>query len=218
MANAISLVIWDWNGTLLDDVQACLNVANGMLAARGMRLVPGIDAYRAIFRFPVVDYYRDMGYTFEEESFEAVSVDFVARYKEELKRCSLMPGAETTLRAIANAGIPQTVLSATGEDRLSGEIASFGLRPYFETVIGLKDNLAAGKAEQGLAYVREKGIDPARVLFIGDTDHDAEVARTIGCRCILIPNGHQPAEKLAALGVPMIGSLPELIPLLGIKA
>lgn len=212
-----SLLIWDWNGTLLDDVEACLNVANAMLAARGMRLIPDLAAYRSIFRFPVIGYYRDMGYTFEDESFEEVSVDFVARYKKELARCTLMPGAEEVVGKIAAAGIPQTVLSATGEDRLADEIRSFGLLDAFETVLGLNDNLAFGKAERGRAYVREKGIDPDRVLFIGDTDHDAEVAQAIGCRCVLIPNGHQPKEKLAALGVPLIGSLKELPALIGIE-
>lgn len=217
MKNKTSLLIWDWNGTLLDDVEACLNVANRMLKKRGMKPIPGLEAYRSIFRFPVIGYYRDMGYTFEDESFEAVSADFIACYKEEFKRCGLMPGAEETLRKIAAAGIPQTILSATGEDRLANEIASYGLLGYFETILGLTDDLAFGKAERGRGYVRSKGIDPNRVLFIGDTDHDAEVAGSIGCRYVLIPNGHQPEAKLRSLGVPVIGSVGELPAFLGLE-
>ena len=51
-------VIWDWNGTLLDDLQLCLRLLNEMLEEDGCPNRYDLAAYREIFGFPVVDYYR----------------------------------------------------------------------------------------------------------------------------------------------------------------
>ena len=66
------LLIWDWNGTLLDDTAYCFDITNAMRRERGMAPLQDLDTYRGLFSFPVIDYYRDMGYTFETESYEAI--------------------------------------------------------------------------------------------------------------------------------------------------
>ena len=63
------LVIWDWNGTLLDDTELCYRIANEMRIERGMTPMLGIEEYREFFTFPVIDYYKRMGYTFDTEPF-----------------------------------------------------------------------------------------------------------------------------------------------------
>ena len=83
-------MIWDWNGTLLDDTVMCYQIANEMRQERGMALMCGVEEYRTYFTFPVIDYYRRMGYTFETEPFENISRQFVAMYAERFPVCEVL--------------------------------------------------------------------------------------------------------------------------------
>ena len=204
------LVIWDWNGTLLDDTEMCYQIANEMRQERGMALMCGVEEYRTYFTFPVIDYYRRMGYTFETEPFENISRQFVAMYAERFPVCPLQPCAEDTLSAVLKTGARQVLLSATGQEKLDEQVAHFGLNRYFERVIGNSNNLAHGKADYAVDFLRESGVSPVRALFIGDTDHDFEIASSIGCGCALLTAGHQTQAHLATLGAPLVESLCEV--------
>ena len=205
-----ALVIWDWNGTLLDDTRQCYEIENAMRTRRGMPPFSGMEEYRWLFRFPVIEFYKDMGYTFETESYEAISEEFVRLYTEIVYDCPLQPGSRETLETLRCRGIPQALLSATSQARLEQQVRRFGLDHYFEAVLGQKDDLAHGKAERGRRYLESSGVDPAQVLFIGDTDHDYAVASAMGCRVALLSAGHQPRAVLERCGVPVIDSLAEL--------
>ena len=209
-----SLVIWDWNGTLLDDTALCYSIANHMRQERGMPPLADIETYRGLFRFPVIEYYRDMGYTFETESYEDISVEFVSEYARRLSECALQPHALTTLSAVRASGRRQVLLSATGADRLAAQAAQFGVDGLFDDIVGAENNLAGGKAAQACALIADCGVQPDEVLFVGDTDHDYQVSRAAGCRCLLLTCGHQPAERLAALCAPLIDDLSAVLPAL----
>ncbi|MCE5188016.1 MAG: HAD hydrolase-like protein [Eubacteriales bacterium] len=213
-ARTFDLVIWDWNGTLLDDTVLCYCIADEMRVERGMQRMRGIEEYRANFTFPVIEYYKTMGYTFETESFEDISRQFVARYAEHFPTCSLQPCAEETLAAVLQCGARQVLLSATGQEKLNEQVAFFRLNRYFDRVIGGENNLAHGKAGYATDFLRESGVEPARALFVGDTDHDFEIASAIGCGSALLVSGHQSREHLASLGARLIESLCEVPALL----
>ena len=211
MQYPVKRVIWDWNGTLLDDTRLCYEIANRMRAERGMPLMRSEDEYRAAFGFPVIDYYRRMGYTFEQESYEDISVEFVGLFAENLMTCSLQPHAAEVLAKIQRQGVPQTLLSATGADRLSAQAEAFSVAQYFDSIIGGENNLAHGKAEQARAFLEKSGVHPKEALFIGDTDHDYEVSAAVGCRCVLLTRGHHTRAHLSGLGVPLIDDLSEVL-------
>ena len=63
-------VIWDFNGTVLSDMQVGIDSVNAMLAERGLPTLTGLDAYRETFDFPVEDYYRRLGFDFEKEDYK----------------------------------------------------------------------------------------------------------------------------------------------------
>ncbi len=208
------LVIWDWNGTLLDDTDMCYRIANEMRQERGMNLMQGVEEYRTYFTFPVVDYYRRMGYTFETEPFENISRQFVAMYAERFPACALQPCAQIALSAVLKTGARQVLLSATGQEKLDEQVAHFQLNDYFERVIGNSNNLAHGKADYAKEFLLESGVAPARALFVGDTDHDFEIASSIGCGCALLTAGHQTKKHLSTLGAQLVDSLCEVPELL----
>jgi len=208
------LVIWDWNGTLLDDTELCYRIANEMRFERGMEYMRDIEEYRSHFTFPVIEYYKRMGYSFEAEPFEEISKQFVAMYAERFPACTLQPCAEETLSVVLARGARQVLLSATGQDKLDEQVRHFGLNRYFDRVIGGQNNLAHGKADYAVDFLRESGVAPARALFVGDTDHDFEIATSIGCAAALLIPGHQSREHLLTLGARLIESLCEIPALL----
>lgn len=191
------LIIWDWNGTILDDTQATYEIANVMLTERGISPLDGLAAYRAVFGFPIRDYYQKIGYTFEKESYESVADEFVILYAEAFKTCPLMQGALRTLGTLKEAGYRQVLLSATKQSQLIDQVARFPeLSPYFSDILGIQDHYAFSKAHLAADFISSCGLKPEETLFIGDTDHDCEVASAVGAPCLLIAKGHQSRARL----------------------
>ncbi len=200
-------VVWDWNGTLLDDADLCVESMNRVLE---IYRLPPLDAerYRALFRFPVVEYYRALGFDFDRHPFERVGLEFMDHYELRRTRCGLRSGAREALLSVQSAGIPQYVLSAYQERRLQSLLEHHGLSVFFDGVAGGGDDFAHGKIERALAWKSTWTSSPGgRVLLVGDTDHDAEVAQAMGADCWLIAGGHQSPGRLRATGVPCYDDL-----------
>lgn len=201
-------IIWDWNGTLLDDVELALEVANGMLARRGLPVMD-LERYRAIFDFPVERYYRAAGFDFDREPFSVLADEFISEYKRRVGEAALHGEVPRVLSRIAEAGPSQAVLSASRQQSLEEAVARFGVLKHFEALQGLSDHFAVSKAEVGRRLVERLGLSGDRTVMVGDTTHDAEVAADMGVHCVLIARGHQSAERLQDCGVPVYRTLSE---------
>jgi len=204
-----SHIIWDWNGTLLNDAWLCVDVMNGMLQERNLRLLT-LDDYRSVFDFPVKDYYVKIGFDFNKEAFEKVGMEFMIRYNLRQKESSLHPEVVDVLKAFKDKGYRQFILSAREQNELIREIHELGVFHYFDHICGLDDHYAHGKTDVGLEMVRKLNLPTDQLIFIGDTLHDAEVAAEIAIECALIPNGHNSRERLEASNLPIISSLKDL--------
>jgi phosphoglycolate phosphatase len=204
-----SHIVWDWNGTLLDDNWLCVEVMNTMLNKRDLPLLT-LKMYRDIFNFPVKDYYEKLGFNFQKESFEVVSMEFMDSYNLRQKECLLQEDAEYSLKMISTAGYYQSVLSAREQNELRQEISDRKISGFFEFVDGLDDHYAHGKTDVGFRLLKELDVDKGKILFIGDTCHDAEVAKELEIDCILIPNGHHSEDRLAKTGFPIVRTLNKL--------
>lgn len=200
-------VIWDWNGTLLDDVKDCLAVMDGMLIRRGLPPIGDVERYRDIFTFPVRDYYALAGLDLEKEPFEGPAEEFMEGYRRRSADCGLMEGAAETLDALDGLGAVQVLASASRQDDLERQVAEQGLADRFRAVLGMADDLGGGKAGLAARYLAEEGVDPVDVVFVGDTVHDWEQARELGCKCVLIANGHQSGSRLAATGAAVLDDI-----------
>lgn len=207
------LVIWDWNGTLLNDTAASVEAMNRMLVRRGMTALT-VERYRALFGFPVQDYYLDLGFDFNHESFASLSVEFIDNYRELQATAHLHEGAVELLRAFRHKGVRQIILSAMERNTLRDDVEARGIEGYFEVILGVGDHYASGKKEIALNYLSTSGGNPDDIVLIGDTRHDFEVAESIGCACILVAQGHHPFEKLAGTGALVQKNLAEVLNLL----
>ncbi len=192
-------VIWDFNGTLIDDLDHVVHSVNVQLAKRELPILT-LVAYREVFSFPVEDYYRRVGFDLETESMADLSADFFATYSPGLKNCSLHDGVIETLQRFKSIKLRQFVLSAMEEEMLGSMIEHLGIGGYFEGVYGLAHLEGDSKFSRGHDLLRDFGIDPSTALLIGDTDHDAEVAEKLGTAAALVACGHQSEERLRAAG------------------
>ena len=195
MINNYKHVIWDWNGTLLNDVDFCRRIINRILVENNLPDL-SLKKYREIFTFPVQNYYQAAGLDFSKISFEVLGKDFIDEYEEKKLSCSLFENAVDVLSGIHKKGIGQSVLSAYLHDNLVSILDHYNLTKYFDNVIGLDNIYAGSKTHLGLSLVEQLNLPKKQILFIGDTLHDAEVAEAMGVHSILIANGHQVKEKL----------------------
>ncbi len=203
-------VIWDWNGTLFDDVELCANIMNKLLEEVNLPKI-SVNEYRDVFTFPVIDYYRALGHDVGPENWEKISHQFISEYEAGKYQYGIYADAEDVLKKIQGYGITQSILSAYKQDTLDELVAHFNLNKYFVRLVGLNNIYAAGKLDNGLKWIKELGFVKGEVLLVGDTLHDCEVAKAIGADSVLLSLGHQSREKLNGCNIPIIDNLSELI-------
>ncbi|MCB0913003.1 MAG: HAD family hydrolase [Propionibacteriaceae bacterium] len=201
-------VVWDWNGTLFDDVACCVGVVNRLLDEYGLPAVDGIRGYQAVFRFPIIDYYADLGFdTSPDGNFTAAAHRYLELYAAASAGCRLHDGALAVLRALHATGAKQVVISASEQQNLLAQLGPFGLDAWIEGAHGIEDVYAASKEGLARRWLAESGADPADVWFVGDSEHDYEIAHALGARCVLFSGGHHGRAHLAGLGAPVVDDL-----------
>lgn len=213
--NQFSHIIWDWNGTLLDDVHCCIDCVNQMLAKRGLKTIANLEEYHAVFTFPVRDYYQKLGFDFDQESFEQLSVEYMDLYVQKARsECRLHHKTEAVLSCLAQSGIHQVVLSASKLDILKEQIRLFPACNVFDEILGIDNIYAKGKIEIAVDYIDRAAVQKA--LLVGDTLHDYEVACAIGAECVLIANGHHNKTALRQTGAAVLDCISLLPGLIGL--
>ncbi|MBK7104870.1 MAG: HAD family hydrolase [Ignavibacteriae bacterium] len=203
-------IIWDWNGTILNDLNLCVDVGNNLFRKKNLPTLT-VEKYKSIFTIPVINYYIAAGFDFEKESYEIVGKEWMDEYEERKYECSLHDGLIETIEKIKSLGIEQSLLSAYKQDKLVEMTEKFNLKKYFSHIVGLDNIYAAGKLELGINLMKIIGNGHGETLMIGDTIHDFEVSQEIGADCILIANGHQNVEILKKTGTIIFENLEKLL-------
>ena len=198
-------IIWDFNGTIFDDVDIGIESVNVLLAARRMPLIESREYYRSVHSFPVIDYYRKIGFDFSEESFDDIAVEWVNEYLSRVPRAGANPEALEMLGHVRKLGLKQILLSATELEMLRGQVADLKIDHYFDEICGMDNIYAHGKTSLAERWRSEH--PDAKTLLIGDTDHDFEVACAMGADCVLYSGGHQSRAQFASLNCPVVDSL-----------
>jgi phosphoglycolate phosphatase len=192
-------IIWDWNGTLFNDVSLCVQLLNELLVEQ-KKTPLSIDEYKNVFQFPVEEYYRKAGLDFSVESFASMGRRWMNRYEQEKFTCALFDDAYDAVVKLNRAGIEQSVLSAYSYHTLEEVLTHYGIREYMQYVSGLDNIYAGSKTELGKAMIKNIESHPSEVLMIGDTTHDFEVASELKINCVLLSRGHQDRKTLEQCG------------------
>ena len=217
-------ILWDWNGTLLDDTEAALATLNEMITVRGGQPI-GMEFYRDHFAFPVRPFYDKIGIVaHNEDEWNGIAHEYHEVYGRQPKK--LNPLAVTALEMAKEAGCRQSIVSALRQDLLEADMARNGVTKYFERICG-SDNLdGASKLERARDLLADLSVPrspfprhslrsawslpygsrpPTRggyvphFVLIGDALHDKEVADALGIDCILCAQGSHAAWRLRAV-------------------
>ncbi len=205
----IETLLWDWNGTILDDVDICVASMNKMLIERNIPKVT-TEFYYKNFTFPIKNYYEKIGWDFTKEDFNKVSEEFMANYDALFNSAPLHKNIKETLSFFKEQGYRQMVLSALENNLLKESLKIHKLTHFFDAIYGLENILGGGKIDLAYRLMEEQQLDPNKTCMFGDTEHDFEVAQAVGAQCILIAHGHHTFERLSNLNAPVVHNLSEL--------
>jgi len=204
----VSCIVWDWNGTLLDDVAASVAAINTLMAPRGLG-PETVQEYRERFGFPVRAYYEAAGFDLAREDWERLSRDYHDAYLAQ-PGLRLFADARRVLNACAARGIRQAILSSCEQAILDRLLENTRLTGCFSQVCGADNLHGLSKTDRGRALLDALGCGAEATLFVGDTLHDHEVADELGCRCVLVAGGHQSRRRLLAADRPVLDRLDDL--------
>lgn len=211
--NNYQTIIWDWNGTLLNDIQLCVGIVNKMLI-RHNDLQLDTSSYRAVFGFPITAYYERIGIDFEKESFEQLTETFISSYLAAVQKCALHENVVEVLTTFQAQKREQFILTAAHKESVMPLLDHYHIRQFIKQVEGLDNHRAESKEQRGIHLIEDNQIDRNTAVLIGDTIHDFEVATAIGVDCILIAHGHQSKARLQSKTnntITVLDSLAELI-------
>ena len=198
MSDAV-LIIWDWNGTLVNDAPLACEVLNDLLLRRGLVAFSFAD-YQKIYGLPVKGLYERAGFDLSKEPFESLSHEWHDEYSKRLKDVRLQEDSITALQRVKAAGVRQAVLSALPHDILCESINIHGVGHYFAGVCGSSDRLSGSKTENGRALMKGIGVPARDTVLIGDSSQDVETAEALDVECLLVSRGFEDRERLLRHG------------------
>jgi len=210
--NTQRVILWDWNGTLLDDVQFAIRVRNSVFPRFGLPVIESVAAYHEQFTFPVKVYYQRAGVT--EENFPAVANAWMDEYVKHCQTVPLFQDAVFALNAFTRNNFSQIILSASELAILRRQLEYTGIAERFDAVLGLSHIYATDKTDIAGVWLEENHIDPANCVLLGDTEHDAMVADALHMACVLVARGHMSRQHLLQTGYPVCADLQEAVQLI----
>jgi phosphoglycolate phosphatase-like HAD superfamily hydrolase len=208
-------LVWDWNGTLLDDIDAVIAATNAAFAEIGLEPIT-LERYRELYCIPIPLFYeRLMGRVPTGAEWVVMDETFHRHYTLRRVGCRLTDGVEELLAQWALAGRSQSLLSMYGHDELVPVVRGYGIESHFVRVDGRTGPSGGSKAlhmERHLTALAGTGaISPERTVVIGDAVDDALAAAHVGARAVLYTGGSHSRSSLEAVGVPVVDSLAEAV-------
>lgn len=202
-------IVWDWNGTLLDDVAIVHKIFSEMIVEHGLE-APSVPMWRSLYQHPIQAMYKAIGFDFAKESFESLAARWYDRYSVQARIAEPFEGAVEIVKSFQERGFTQLIISTLEEGLLHEQVRSAGIWDYVDHVSGHHNKEADTKVARAVSVLKRFNTHGWPVTVIGDTTHDAEMAHSLEARCVLIAQGYDAEDKLLKLGVPVVRTLIEV--------
>jgi phosphoglycolate phosphatase len=200
-------LIFDWSGTLVDDLGPVIEATNAVLTPYG---IPAFDreTFRRGFRLPYREFYHDL---LPHVPLDELEARFRPAFDAAETPVTILPHAREKLDWCRALGIRTFVCTSMDAIAFQRQLEELDLAGHFEaTYASVLD-----KREVIHQILATHQLDPAETAFIGDMTHDIETARHGGVASIAVLTGYQHAEVLAAarpdVTVPDLGVLKNLL-------
>ena len=207
--NMIKTIIFDFNGTLLDDVEINCEIFNLLARDYNARSITMAE-YKEVFDFPVIDAYRKWGFDVDNGNFENIATSFHNYYNSMVyERCDIFKNARILLKELKGK-YDLVCLSASKAETLVSQLKHYDIYSYFDEVLGMSDKYAHGKEDLAKKWMEASKKKREETLYIGDTCHDQLVAKALGVKMLSITWGHNSKHKLSTAGACIIDDIMEV--------
>ena len=206
-------IVWDWNGTLVDDAELCVVILNQILNDYGKMPVDRAF-YLDNFSFPVCEYYKSLGLPSCGPEYQKISQRFIEEYRKKHHICKLQKSSVKMLSYIKGRGISQSVLSAGNIADVLDFVEYHKLSDFFTIISGVYHTNATGKSDVAHKHLNQIQACTSDILLIGDTLHDFEIATDLKVDCVLYSKGHNSKNRLLEASNSVINDLEELVGLI----
>ena len=200
-------LIFDWSGTLVDDLGPVIEATNTVLANYQIAALDR-EGFRRAFRLPYPEFYAEILPGIPLEELEA---QFRPAFDAAVTPVTILPHAREKLEWCSSLGIRTFVLTSMDTSAFERQMDEFGLRDHFEATY----SSVLDKREVIHQILITHNLNPTETAFVGDMTHDVETARHGGISSIAVLTGYNHAEILAAvrpdITVPDLGVLRNLL-------
>jgi phosphoglycolate phosphatase len=183
----IKNLIFDWSGTLANDLGCVLQATNATLAFFGKPTLSEAE-FRECFRLPFTEFY--------EEVLPGIALEDLQRlYRDHFPddgEVPILEHAREMLEYGAGTGRRLVLLSSAPLEHFEKQARSLGVLDFFERVVcGVVD-----KREELVRLLVEMGMQPKETLFVGDMRHDIAAAQAAGVMSVAVSTGYESVAKL----------------------
>lgn len=186
----IRSIIFDWSGTLVDDLPAVWQATNVVLRRAGVPELT-LDQFRAEFCLPFQQFYDRFTPHVPLGQLESW---FHEAFRQLQPSVVELPHARRFLEFCRQQGLRCFVLSTVRAEYFVAQTARNGFGEFFERVwLEVWD-----KRQQIQPLLAEAGLDPAETLLVGDMEHDIETARHGGLWACAVLTGYNTRHQLRA--------------------
>lgn len=201
-------ILWDWNGTILNDTPVAFEATNILLERYGYPTIT-LKYYRDNIDTPIVNFYSKI-FDLNKHDIQMLDEEWGVLYNQLSDKIGLHKDVEELLHFFVDENCRQVVLSAFRTEVITKYARKFSVEEYFEDILGTQNIVMESKTIRGRRYMTEHKFAPEQTLYIGDTVHDCDTALALCVDCVLFSGGQQSPKLLQQCGVPVFDSFSEI--------
>lgn len=209
--NGIKYILWDWNGTIVDDFHYNLDLINRLLQERGLPTI-NEEQYKKAFGFPIIDFYRKVGFDCSDTAYKELVDEYQKEYESGICSIPLADGVVEVMQRFKSQGFKEFIFSSSIKETIEKQLDLYPeIVPLINGIIAQDNNRAAGKLKTAVEWGNKNDVNWKEAMIIDDTTYGLDLAKKLGCKCILVNSGHQIIKK--DIGVPVLDSVGDLLSL-----
>jgi HAD superfamily hydrolase (TIGR01509 family) len=181
----IDAALFDWSGTLVDDLRVVWETNNRTLMSFGLPY-QNLQRFRERFFLPWQEFYGTYGLG-SEDSLREVDSRFWRTYQQLSLKIKPFSQTRSALKSLKDLGLKTAVVTQTKKAPLLDQVARFGFEDLIDAAVGAEDATELKpSAKPILAALERLGVEPSKAIFTGDMVEDVIAGKNAGVKVISI--------------------------------
>lgn len=190
------MVVFDWDGTLLDSTGAITRAIRQACVDAGLA-DPGAEIASYVIGLGLADALRHAAPGASDDQIRKLVESYRTHYLSNDHELSLFEGVVPLLQALNDRGVICTVATGKSRQGLNRAMAHSDTGRFFMGSRCADECHSKPHPQMLLELMDEFGLEPSEVVMVGDTTHDLNMAQAAGVRAIAVETGAHPPRLLA---------------------